>query len=58
MVSNQLAMFGGLRHCRSGNMMVLVIEDQDLLCSLKCIHPYVLQFISQAQSMKFYGMLF
>ena len=40
MVSNQLAMFGGLRHCRSGNMMVLVIEDQDLLCSLKCIHPY------------------
>ena len=35
MVSNQLAMFGGLRHCVSVNMMALKIEEQDSLCSLK-----------------------
>ena len=42
MISHYSAKFGDHRHCGSQDMMFLVVEEQDLLCSLKHIASHVL----------------
>ena len=49
--SHQLAKFGGHRHCGSGNMF-LVVEEQDSTCSLKS----AITVFSQVHNMKAHGM--
>ena len=49
------AKFGGRRHCGSGDMMLLVVAEQDSSCF--CVNP-PLWFISKAHGMKTRGMPF
>ena len=53
MVSHHPAKFGGHRHCGSGDVMSLVVEEEDLRCS--CSNPQLL-FISKGHGLKRYGM--
>ena len=52
MVSHQPARFSGHRHCRSGDKMFLVIEEQD--SEYSCLNPPSL-FLSKGNGLKAYN---
>ena len=53
MVSHHPAKFDGHRHCGSGDLMFLVVEEQDSTC-LRFNPP--LLFISKGHGLKAHGM--
>ena len=52
MVNHHPATFGGHRHCGSGDIMLLVAEEENSRCS--CFNPPLL-FISKGHGLKAHG---